>query len=328
MVDATPQISVILKVSRISKSLFLVFNSLRNQTIVSQIELILVSCVPNLSQIEQEEFAGLLRVKIIPISENLHEGEHKVAGISQASAPFVMFIEDHSYPAADCLENILSVHKGGNYAVVGPIVLNANPVSHVSWGGYLVFYGQWGFARAEDCNDHLPANQSCYSKKILSAYQESLSDKLKAESVFHWELTSKGYKLRLLESARMYHLGPSRLSILLQEYFLNSRLFAACRFKREQRAKRIVYTLGSPLIPFIRLWRIMGLCRHLKLPIKTRVLALPPMCLCLCSGALGEMVGYFIGKGNADHQLHQLMVNPDLLVYHNDIDYIRKTLCH
>ncbi len=328
MVDPTPQISVVIKVSRISKSLRLVFKSLRRQTIVSQIELILVSCLPGLNDIGKEEFAGLFDYKIIPIDENLNEGEHKAVGISHSSAPFVMFLEDHSYPAVDCLENILLIHKSGKHPVVGPIVLNANPVSHVSWGGYLVFYGQWGFARAEDCNEHLPANQSCYSKKILSAHQESLSEKLKAESVFHWELISKGYKLRLLESARIYHLGPSRLSILLQEYFLNSRLFAACRFKREQRAKRIVYTLGSPLIPFIRFWRIMSLCRHVKLPIKTRAFALPPMCLCLCSGALGEMVGYFIGKGNADHQLHQLMVNPDLLVYHNDIDYIKKTLCH
>jgi len=37
------------------------------------------------------------------------------------------------------------------------------------------------------------------------------------------------------------------------------------------------------------------------------------------------MFGYSIGTGNAEHQLHQLMVNPDFLVYQNDLDLIEAT---
>lgn len=326
MVDSIPQISVIIKVSRISKSLGVAFKSLLNQTIASQVELVLLSCLHDINELKPEEFKGLSSIKIIPIDESLHEGEYKAVGISHSSAPFIMFLEDHSYPAPDCLENILSVHKSGNYPIVGPIVLNANPFTSVSWGGYLVFYGQWGYARPEDCNEHLPANQSCYSREILFANRESLAEKLKAESVFHWALISKGQKLKLTELARVYHLGPSRLSFLLKEYFFNSRLFAASRFKPEQLIKRTIYTLGSPLIPFIRLWRIIKLSKHAKLPVRTILYALPSVWSCLCSGAVGEMFGYFIGKGNAEHHLHQLMINPDFLVQQNDIDLIEATL--
>ncbi len=326
MVCSTPQISVIIKVSRTSKSLGIVFKSLLSQTIVSQVELILVSCIHDVNELKLKEFKELSSVKIVPIDESLHEGEHKAVGISHSSAPFIMFLEDHSYPAPDCLENILSVHKSGDYSVVGPIVLNANPFSSVSWGGYIVFYGQWGYARPGNCNGHLPANQSCYSREILFAHRESLAEKLKAESVFHWELISMGQKLKLCESAKVYHLGPSRLSLLLKEYFFNSRLFAASRFKREQLSRRIVYTLGSPLIPFIRLWRVFNICKNAKLPIMTMACAFPSMWLCLCSGAVGEMLGYAIEKGNAEYNLHQLMINPDFLVFQNDIDLIETNL--
>ena len=61
---------------------------------------------------------------------------------------------------------------------------------------------------------------------------------------------------------------------------------------------RIVFVLGSPLIPVVRLWRIWaGLpSRELKI----RFLGcLPALIIGLAIDGVGQMVGYALGTGNA-----------------------------
>lgn len=322
MTTIQPKISVILKIAKVSKSLKIFFQSIKNQTIASHVELILVSCLKDNTMLHLDELRGVCNVVIVPIDDSLHEGEYKTAGFNHTSAPYIMFLEDHSFPSSDCFEKILLAHSNEDLSVVGPVVLNANPWSCVSWGSYLVFYGQWGYEQPGEYSKHLPANQSCYSRKILLAHRETLTEKLKTESIFHWELISQGHKLKLTELAKVYHLNPSRLVCLLKEYFLNSQIFATSRFSREQFFLRFIYTIGSPVMPLVRVLRIARISRAAALPMTTFARALPFLFLCLCSGAVGEMAGYSIGSRNAEEHLNKLMKNPDFLVQHNDLEAI------
>ncbi len=225
-----PKISVVIKVSMMSRSLGLTLKALKRQTVSRDIELIFLSCGPTEDALQRETAGEFCMTKVVLIDESLHEGEYKKVGVARATAPLIMFLEDYSYPEATCLESIIHIHRENNYAAVGPVIANPNPTTGVSWGCYLVFYGQWGYAKPAECSEHLPANQSCYTRKILVENEEGLADKLKAESVFHWELISQGHRLKLTQSARVYYLNTSLVSRLLVEYFLNSRIFAANRF--------------------------------------------------------------------------------------------------
>jgi len=315
-----PKISVILKIAQMSKSLTITIDSLRNQTVSRDIELVLLTTMTEVSALQHETGGDFYRIEIVMIDDQLHEGEYKVAGISRATAPLIMFMEDHSYADSRCLEQIIKIHERSACAAVGPQVLNANPGSAVGWGCYLVFYGQWGYPQPEGRNEHLPANQSCYKRTILEDNAEGLADKMKTESVFHWDLINRGHKLILSDSAQLYHMNTSRLQILLHEYYLNSMIFAVSRFPKKARLKRLLYIIGAPFIPVVRFVRVARMYRTVKIPALAILSSLPSLLLCLSAGALGEAVGYSVGDREATDRLNKLLGNPDKLIKSRDLE--------
>lgn len=317
----TPKISVVIKAIKPSTCLGITLQALRRQSIAGDTEIIVLTRTKQLLATYSEELTTLQGVKIIQVESGMNEGAYKAAGIRSASAPYVMFLEDHSFPAPDCLENILRTHESGDYAVVGPLVLNGNPCNSVSWGCYLVFYGQWGYLSTTE-TEHLPANNSCYAVKALSLSNKNLAEKLKAESVFHWELIARGCKLKHTETASVFHLNTTRLRLLLKEYFLSSRIFAANRFGPGKFAARLLYTGGSPLLPLLRTARIFKVARQARVPLQWLLSAQPTIMLCLCAGAFGEMLGYSLGAGSADHRLSELMADPDKLIQPTDVNSV------
>lgn len=194
-------------------------------------------------------------------------------------------------------------HGQREFAAVGPVVLNANPDSAVIWGGFLVFYGPWMGHRPGKNMNHLPGNQSCYRREILMAYGQDLADALEAESLLHWDLIDKGYQLRLEPKAAIGHINITRLYSLMEEHYLGSRIFAYLRTRQQSAFRRFVYTIGSPLIPLIRLRRLFQEIREARLNIGILWRALIPTIINLCAGTAGEMAGYALGVGDARQRL-------------------------
>lgn len=63
--------------------------------------------------------------------------EARAAGIRQANAPVVAFVEDHSYPDPDWAERLIEAHRK-LWAAVGPVMMvNANPATMISWPIFL-----------------------------------------------------------------------------------------------------------------------------------------------------------------------------------------------
>jgi hypothetical protein len=215
----------------------------------------------------------------------------------------VAFVEDHSYPAPGWAEALIKAHSMRNVAVVGPVVLNANPSSAVSWGCFLIFYGYWIKSFTRQKVTHLPGNQSCYNREILLEYGERLSEMLEAESVLHWDLQSKGYLLHLEKEAVIYHLNFSLMVPSIIEYYFASRVFASNRARNWMGARKTIYALGSPLLPAIRLSRMLeDVCRgELEPSLFWKALVL--MIIILVAGTMGEMLGYAFGPGDAKEKL-------------------------
>jgi hypothetical protein len=217
----------------------------------------------------------------------------------------VAFLEDHSFPEKTCAENLIEAHRRDDFAVVGPVMGNANPISGVSWGCFLVYYGAYMWARPANEVRHLPGNQSCYRRDLLLEYGSRLADVLEAEAVLHEDLLAKGHRLGQEPSAKVYHLNYSRMGPVLWEYFLASRVFAAERVSRWGFIRRAVYTVGSPLLPLIRLPRILRDARRAELGRSVLRRALATVLLTLCAGAAGELLGYALGAGRTKEELVQ-----------------------
>jgi hypothetical protein len=144
--------------------------------------------------------------------------------------------------------------------------------------------------------EHLPGHNSSYKRTTLLEYGPALETMLETESVMHWDLRAKGFALFLEPAATTLHVNFTTLSASMRLRFHGGRMFAAARARRWPFARRIAYTLAAPLIPLVRLRRILAQVwrrRDETLPAS----AFPALALLLACDAAGEMVGYLLGAG-------------------------------
>jgi hypothetical protein len=99
--------------------------------------------------------------------------------------------------------------------------------------------------------------------------------------------------------AVLYHTNVSLPSAWLAERWQAGRVFAATRSRRWSRSRRLLFTAGSPLIPLIRLRRILREITRAGLRRRLLPRILPALTISLLVSAAGEMFGYAAGAGHA-----------------------------
>ena len=323
-INPNSQLSVVMVGYFGSENFRMALDHLRSQTVSTLLELIIVTPSRKELNLASSNLEGFSNYKILEIGEFENEGTAKAAGVMVASAPLVAFMEDHSYPDPIWAEALIKAHSKGNFAVVGPVMLNANPHCGISWGFFLVLYSQWMAARPQKEVRHLPGNQSCYRRELLLRYRSRLSEMLAAESILQWDLLDKGYQLYQEPTARVYHLNLSRLGLTLSESYFYSRIFAANRVLGWNRIRRIFYTVGSPLLPLIRLRRIFKDASRAQLRMAVILRALITIFLILCAGSVGELLGYAFGAGKAKKRLLRVMGKQHLFYTSRDLEAVAK----
>jgi hypothetical protein len=125
----------------------------------------------------------------------------------------------------------------------------------------------------------------------------------------HGELARRGHGLYLEAAARIDHLNVSRLRWALVERFESGRKFASIRVGRWSPARRLVYAAGAPLIPAVRLRRILAELRRSGRSRELLPRLLPVLALSLAVSALGELAGYVTASSRTtrlyDMELHK-----------------------
>ena len=161
--------------------------------------------------------------------------------------------------------------------------------------------------------NHLPGHNSSYKRSILLDYGTKLEAMMEAETVLHWDLRAKGHQLYLEPSAKTSHTNFGLLSSLIVAQFYSGRQFAASRAAIQSWSliRKFFFAGASPLIPIVRLFRIL---KDLKRPGRKRPpiqSVLPPLVLALIVDAIGQSIGCILGEGNAPSKLIGLEFHRD-----------------
>jgi hypothetical protein len=278
---------------------------LRAQTVRDRLEIVIV--VPSANEIDlpQAELDCFLQTRVVKASSMESLSRARALGVRQARGQVVAFIESHSYPAPSWAEALIEAHRQP-WAVVGPAVANANPGSMISWSNLLLDYGPWIEGTKAGTTDHLPGHNSSYKREILLEYDHELETVLEEETLLHWELHGRGYPLYLEPRAKIFHLNVSRPSSWMPERFYAGRRFAAARARGWSPLRCLLYAGGAPLIPLVRLVRILSYLRRSGSQRELLPGVLPALIVGLVAGAAGEMVGYVSGAGETTEQLSHL----------------------
>jgi GT2 family glycosyltransferase len=297
-----PQLSVILVTPDQGQALSRTIRSLKKQTIADRLEIVIVAPSADAIKLNPGEFESFAGLRTVSIGEIRAVGGAYAAGVRAATAPVVALGEDHSFPHPDWAERLVSAHEQP-WAAVGPQICNANPESSVGTADYLIAYGPWSESAPSGEVEHLPGHNSSYKRALLLEYGDSLASMLEAESVLHWELRRSGHKLYLETAAKTSHVNISRLASWASAQYHAGRMFAAFRASNERWTflRRAAFTLAGPLIPFVRLQRMLR--QPNTLPVGANLASLlPTLWFGLMLDGLGQMAGYAIGEGNASEK--------------------------
>ena len=268
--------------------------ALRAQTVQAQIEAVLVG--PTLAAIDvpDSEVAGFAAVRRVAVPDMASLGHANAEGIRAATGPLVALTEDHCYPFPDWADAMLRRHAEGDWAAVGPTMINANPGTRTSWSQFIVEYVTHSEAGEKGPQRQLPGHNSCYRREALLAYEPDLAWWLECETVMQWDMVSKGLRLYADPRARTRHWNCSRFGPTFRFAWVFPRAFAAYRATRLSKAGHLKLAVLWPLIPFVRMLRTWPLMTR-QLGIRRAVEVLPGVFLSFLVSGAGEGLGYLRG---------------------------------
>jgi len=270
---------------------------LQAQTAAKQMEVILVVPSPEQCGLDKTELACFHSWQVVEIGPIKSIAHGYATGIRRAHAPVVALTEDHSFPEANWAQVLITAHYQP-WAAVGPSISNGNPDNMLSWADFYLAYGEWAQPVSSGTVRHLPGHNSSYKRNILLAYGEQLDSLMQAESVLHRHLRARGHQLWLESGTCTSHLNFTSWSPWLPVQYYTGRQFAATWAQEWPWFRRLLFTVASPGIPWVRLWRIQ---KHIRLAHATGffIRLLPLLLAGLLVNSLGQMVGYAAGAGGS-----------------------------
>jgi hypothetical protein len=302
-----PELSVILPADRLA-TIAHTLDHLRSQSASDRIEIVVVTPSPEGFAEDNAAFAGFAGVLIVEANLDSLPAA-RAAGVRAARSEIVVLGETHSFPEAGWATALIESHRGP-WAVVGPAITNANPPgSQLAWANLLMTYGAWDETGQRGPRSDLPGHNSSFKRAVLLEYGDRLEDMMLSDNYMMSDLAARGHRLLFEPAARTAHLNVSRLASFIGDSYLASRLYASVRRTDWAPARRLLYMAGTPLIPLVRLRRILGQLRRSGRAPELLPGVLPALLTGLLVSALGELVGYVAGVRESpflrDIELHR-----------------------
>jgi predicted dehydrogenase len=269
---------------------------LRAQTRAAVMEIVFV--LPRGVEVDARELNVFHSWQCVPVERVVSIGRAYAAGVRCARAPLVALTEDHSFPAPNWAQVLIEAHRQP-HAAVGPALTNGNPNSLLSWADFYIAYGEWALPIPSRPIEYLPGHNSSYKREVLLTYGEQLEAMLDAETVLHWDLRVRGHTLYLEAATSTAHLNFAQWRAWFPIKFYAGQQFGARRSHGWSFARRLIFFGGSPLIPFVRLVRVVGYARRTRHSLGFWLRFVPVTLIGLIADGMGQMLGYGFGAGNS-----------------------------
>jgi len=228
-------------------------------------------------------------VIVIEAGEHVLLNEARAAGVRQASAPYVLILEDHCLPFPDSLHYMLSRLEEG-WTAVGPAFVSGNTVSSVALAANLLTYGQWMGWKVGGERRFVSGYNSAFSVKALLARADRLEEDLVAPSTLQMSLVTEGHRFYFEQRALMAHWESSTYSGIRQILSNNGRGLGMLRGRDWSVWQRILASALNPVLVIHRFLRGVGAFTRLdKRPLATLVHLVPLTLI----WTLSELRGYW-----------------------------------
>ena len=225
----------------------------------------------------------------------------RTMALERARGELVIVTEDHCVPPRDWLDSMARAFDAAppGTAAVGGCVENGVTERALDWATFLCEYSFFLPPVAEGATPVLPGMNVAYRRAALAGIDRDRLTSGFWETTVHPQLQRQGRVLYSSNRIRLFHCKRFSLRLFCAQRFLYSRYYAALRFGRGEGLRRTAALVLTPALPVVLLARMMRQCRQKRLPARVLVGALPALALFVLIWAVGEMVGYAFGRGDA-----------------------------
>lgn len=304
-----PELSVILVVGERRDRVVPALASVLAQDVIERLEILLLDLgAGDPLPVPGSDHPAVRRIKLPP--DTLFSSA-KARAIRMASAPVVVFLEEHCRTHPGWAQALIEAHRGP-WAGVGAEVHNGNPEVGLSRTIQVLNYLWWlpPAPRAEF--DMLPGHNSSFKRDLLLAYGDELEELLRAEIVLHSRLRRDGHRLLLEPAAKFSHINESSLGSAFRGRFLFNRCYGPARAKAFgwSLGRRLFYAAALPVFPFYTLTRLLQYAVRRRPERLGRVIAGTPLLLAVqLASAAGHSLGLLFGTGDAEARFSRFEMN-------------------
>lgn len=270
---------------------------LKKQTVADQIELVFVGPSDPQLRIDESELSCFHGWHLVEVERVESLGSAYAEGINHTHAPVIVLTHDHSFPDDNLCELFVAAHRDP-WAAVGPGMLNGNPDSMISWADFYLCYGEWAHPVSPGPMFSLPSHHSSYKRDILLTCGSRLYTLMEDEYFLFRHLASQGYRFLLESGTCSTHINLSSWSTWIPSRYYKGRQFAATWAHTWSWPRRLLFTVASPLLPLVRLWRIQRRIRRGQ-SCGFLLRLLPIVFVGVVAEWLGQLLGFTVGMGDA-----------------------------
>ena len=292
-----PQLSVIIASYNAEKTIKACLESLENQTIGKNFEIIVVdSSTDRTAMLIEKRFP---KIRLYRFAERKFCGDARNWGVSVATGEIIAFIDADCVASSDWIAKILTAHQS-SHPVIGGAIANGNPDSIVGWAAYFCEFSRWmPNTPSAWMADVAGANMS-YKLTVFSDIGKFIEGTYCSDTNFHWRLKKLGHHPQFEPSILVFHHNIDTFLKFILHEFDHGKSFAQVRVsgKKFSKLRRLIYATFFFLIP-LKLLLEIGF-RNFKNRIYGIyfVKSLPLLIPGLASWSLGECVGYMRGGRN------------------------------
>jgi hypothetical protein len=238
------------------------------------------------------------RAIVIPVEPGTPIPAMRRVAFEASSAPVVAVIEDHVIVPPDWAARLRGA-VSEEQPIVGGWVRNAATDRLIDRAAYLCEYGHMLSPLPSGPAEWLTGNNVAYHRSVLQRFGDVI-DEDRWENRLHDAAREAGVPLQRRTDIEVGHAMHYQSAVeYAAQRFLYSRAYAGMRLAGVGRARSLIYGLAAMALPPILLARIVKNGWGMPEARADLAKSLPMLSLFVVAWALGEVVGAWVGPGDA-----------------------------
>lgn len=255
----------------------------------------------NQDKVSRKIAADYPEAKLIACPKETTLPDMRTRALEAANGEIVIVTEDHCVPSRNWLASFAATiaNAPADAVAVGGAVENGVADTALDWATFLCEYSGSISPAPEGIVNDVPGMNVAYRRAAFDGVDPAVLRKGFWETTLHPVIRAGGKKLFSSDAIRLNHCKKFSLGLFCRQRYVYSRYFAGIRFEKNQYAKRATATVLSLALPPLLLWRMRGNVARKNRLGKEFLQASPYLALFVVIWAVGEIVGYIAGPGDA-----------------------------